>query len=186
MPTQANALALKWHYTVLWHRSPVRTAAWDGLQLQVEGSVDGSEYGHLLASPPTVSLLWAASPLHLITHCVKWLSSIALHCQCCAAGDGWASFCPHRSSAETAHSHWRTWLFYWSSPCPLYCPLRPNYRPDIIRLSPGCRQSKNSAELWPLAVMPLRLSFIILTATTNRLRYQCRVYFIDYMSGWDH
>lgn len=129
-------------------------------------------------SPPTVSLLWAASPLHLITHCVKWLSSIALHCQCCAAGDGWASFCPHRSSAETAHSHWRTWLFYWSSPCPLYCPLRPNYRPDIIRLSPGCRQSKNSAELWPLAVMPLRLSFIILTATTNRLRYQCRVYWL--------
>lgn len=129
-------------------------------------------------SPLTVSLLWAASPLHLITHCVKWLSSIALHCQCCAAGDGWASFCPHRSSAETAHSHWRTWLFYWSSPCPLYCPLRPNYRPDIIRLSLGCRQSKNSAGLWPLAVMPLRLSFIILTATTNRLRYQCRVYWL--------
>lgn len=43
----------------------------------------------------------------------------------------------HWTSAETADSHCRTQLFYWSPPCPLYWPLRPNYRPDITGLGWG-------------------------------------------------
>lgn len=86
MPTQANAPALKWHYTVLWHRSTVHTVVWAGLRLQVEGSVDRSEYGHLLEyklSPVSSDSITALGclPLHLITHCVN-LDCTALSLLC--------------------------------------------------------------------------------------------------------
>lgn len=83
MPTQANVLALTWHYTVLWHRSTVHPAAWAGLQLVTSWEQRGwrkkkciqGPRSHLLRQRPRL-----ASSFSLSAAGVKWLSSTALHC----------------------------------------------------------------------------------------------------------
>ena len=121
---------------------------------QVESSVDGNMYAAPLVeaeTPPSllhqhgVTTPGILAP-HLITACVKWLSSIALHCHSALqpAMDGiHLAFC--WSSAETADGLSPTQLFYWSPPRPLCCPQRQNTGPDITDLGWGQRQSEDRA-----------------------------------------
>lgn len=96
MPTQANVPALKWHYTVLWHRSTVYTAAQAGLQLQVEGNMGGaSTQNHRLEWKPCLCQGHSLG-LHLPSSDNSLCKVTELYCTALslypAAGDGWDSF----------------------------------------------------------------------------------------------
>lgn len=121
MPTQANVPALKWHYTVLWHRSTVHPAAWAGLQ--AAGLSDRSSEQPWVESSGLYSRWFAGHLLSWTLNCfcrLNWLSTVrivpphlghfsprliaglcketGLYCialsLCPAAGDWWDSFCP--------------------------------------------------------------------------------------------
>lgn len=152
--------ALKWHYTVLWHRSTVHPAAWARLQFRHKLRAAWMESvfcGHLLKTRIqafSVRCITLGCLPPSSDNCLRKVTELycAALSPCPAAGDGWDSFCPPpRLSLEL---RWDCRQLLPNATVLLVSTL-PSLLPTKAKLQArryqikgwGRRQSKNSAGL---------------------------------------